>query len=494
MAALFSPPGHRFKRSTLYLCLFLSILVGIGVAHWGYVVPGIWCLLLGVLAVVACVHRSFMVIVAAVLFGLSCGLWRGAAYAHRLQAYDALFYRQITVTAVASEDATYGKTKQLTFAAHNITLENGIILPGKMLVSGYGVNAVFQNDVISISGKMYPSRSANQARMSFANLSVLEEHPTLIASFRRKFIVGTQNALPEPLAPFVMGLLIGQRATLPDNIKTDLQKVGLTHIIAVSGYNLTIILQASKKVFGKRSKRISTLLSVLLIGVFLLIAGNSASIVRAAIVSLLSIAAGYYGRAFKPCNLLALAAVITAWANPAYIWSDLSWYLSFLAFYGVMVLGPLIQARWPGKWHDSLIMSIALESLCAELLTLPFILFIFGQMSKIGLLANVLVVSLVPLAMLLGAIAGLAGMYLGSIAGWFAWPAVLMLNYMLDTAHILASVPGVFINGIGFPLPALITSYVIIIMLTIVLMHKTRGQKPATITDRNEPKYRGMLA
>ncbi len=66
------------------------------------------------------------------------------------------------------------------------------------------------------------------------------------------------------------------------------------------------------------------------------------------------------GRGFKPLNLLTLAAVITAWANPAYMWSDLSWYLSFLAFYGVMVLGPLIQGRWPGKWHNSIIVSVAL--------------------------------------------------------------------------------------------------------------------------------------
>src|SRR3954470_8823983 len=103
--------------------------------------------------------------------------------------------------------------------------------------------------------------------------------------------------------------------------------VGLTHIIAVSGYNLTIILHASRRVLGKRSKRMSTFLSLSLIVVFLLLAGASASIVRAAIVSVLSIWASYYGRGFKPLNLLALTAAITALANPVYVWSDLSWYL-----------------------------------------------------------------------------------------------------------------------------------------------------------------------
>src|SRR5665213_3079382 len=108
-----------------------------------------------------------------------------------------------------------------------------------------------------------------------------------------------QSALPEPLAPFAMGLLVGQRATLPDDIKQDLLMVGLTHIIAVSGYNLTIILHASRRLLAKRSKRLSTFLSFGLIAIFLLLAGTSASIVRAAIVSMLSIVTSYYGRTMK---------------------------------------------------------------------------------------------------------------------------------------------------------------------------------------------------
>jgi competence protein ComEC len=316
----------------------------------------------------------------------------------------------------------------------------------------------------------------------------------LVSDIRRRFTAGMQTALPEPLAPFAMGLLVGQRATLPAEVKQDLLMVGLTHIIAVSGYNLTIILHASKRLLGKRSKRISTWLSFGLIGVFLLLAGASASIVRAAIVSMLSIVTGYYGRDMKPLNLLALAAAITAWANPFYVWSDLSWYLSFLAFYGVMVVSPLVQARWPGRWHQSLVGSVALESVCAEAMSLPFVLYIFGQMSLIGLPANVLVVALVPLAMLLGLVAGLAGMFAGTLAGWFAWPAYLLLNYMLDIAHIMARLPHVFIQNRSLPLAAMLGLYGLIILVTYVLWHKTRRLKGDIITDMNERETRGLSA
>jgi competence protein ComEC len=329
--------------------------------------------------------------------------------------------------------------------------------------------------------------------MSFAVLRVVKHHPTAVAEIRRRFVAGMQTALPEPLAPFAMGLLVGQRANLPQATKDDLQRVGLTHIIAVSGANLTIILQAVRRMLGKRSKRISTFLTLALMGVFLLLAGASAPIVRAAMVSMLSMWAAYYGRNFKPLNLITLAAVITAWANPVYLWSDLSWYLSFLAFFGIMILAPLIQARWPGRWHDSVIAGVALESLCAEILTLPFVLHIFGQMSRVGLLANVLVVAFIPLAMLLGTVAGLAGMLAGNLAGWFAWPANILLTYMLDVAHVLASLPHVFVVGIGLSLWQMLFLYGCIGWPTALLWYKNPN-KSDIITDMNEPKTPGLLA
>ncbi len=413
---------------------------------------------------------------------------------HKLVDYEPFYYQKIAITARANEDALYGKTKQLAFTANDITLEDGQKLTGKIQLSGFGVNAVFQGDEVTATGKLYPGFGAYQGRMSFAVLSVTAHNPSMVSEIRRKFAAGMQTALPEPLAPFAMGLLVGQRANLPAEVKQDLLMVGLTHIIAVSGYNLTIILHASKRLLGKRSKRISTFLSLALIAVFLLLAGASASIVRAAIVSVLSIAAGYYGRAFKPLNLIAFAAAITAWANPFYIWSDLSWYLSFLAFYGVMILAPLIQIRWPSRWHDSLIAGVALESICAEIMSLPFVLYIFGQMSLIGLPANVLVVTLVPLAMLLGMVAGLAGMLTGAVAGWFAWPASLLLSYMLDIAHLMSHIPHIFIENRSLSLAGMLGLYVLITLFTIILQHKTKRLKPVTITDMNEPKVRGLLA
>ncbi|HTB49277.1 MAG TPA: ComEC/Rec2 family competence protein [Verrucomicrobiae bacterium] len=477
---------YRLRRTTLWLVFFLAVLGGLGLARAGLLLGASWSWVNATILAFTLRGRTALAGLAVVMLGLSIGCQRGAVFMDKLAAYQPLYYHKIIISAQATEDAVYGTNSQLSFDANNVYLDDGTRLAGKIAVSGFGLNGVFQGDEVQVSGKLYPGYGAYQGRLSFAQLVLIEQHPSLVAETRRKFAAGMQSALPEPLASFAMGLLIGQRATLPANVKQDLLMVGLTHIIAVSGYNLTIMLHASKGLFARRSKRIATLLSLILIGLFLLLAGASASIVRAAIVSVLSIAASYYGRRFKPLNLIMLAAAITAWANPFYIWSDVSWYLSFLAFFGVLVLAPLAQKRWLRRWHDSLVVGVALESLCAETMTLPFVLYTFGQMSFIGLPANVLVVTLVPLAMLLSLVAGLAGMLAGSIAGWLAWPARLLLTYMLDVAHVLARIPHVFVQHLGLSLAQMLGLYVLPAGLATLLWGKTRALGYAKITDRNE--------
>jgi competence protein ComEC len=123
----------------------------------------------------------------------------------------------------------------------------------------------------------------------------------------------------------------------------------------------------------------------------------------------------------------------------------LGWYLSFLAFFGVLVIAPVIIARLFSR-PPKLLTAVLIETLSAEVMTLPLIMMTFGQLSLVALLANVLIVPLVPLAMLLSAIAAAAGTLTPAIAGWFALPARLLLTYMLDLVHILANIPSEFLH------------------------------------------------
>jgi competence protein ComEC len=482
--------SKKVKQSTLVFALALSFLVGVGLAHRGSFIDASWWWLAGVATILTWRKKSLATAVVVIALGLSLGWWRGEAYVLHLADYQKLSGQTITISGKAANDSYYGTHSQQAFDTYNVkVVETGQQLTGKLGVSGLGFPAAYSGDTFTATGKLYLTKGSYQAKMSYAKVEITGHHNSLVGDLRRKFAAGMQTALPEPLASFGMGLLIGQRVNLPDTIYDELLMVGLVHIIAVSGYNLTIILRASEGLLKKRSKRLSTILALTLIGVFLLFAGNSASIVRAAIVSVLAIAAAYYGRSFKPLTLLALAAAITAWANPFYVWSDVSWYLSFLAFFGVMIVAPLVLRRLPNRLSASLVVTVAVESLCAELMTLPYVLHIFGQMSLIGLVANVLVVALVPLAMLLCLIAGLGGMLVPVLAGWIGFPARLLLNYMLDVAALLSRIPHIFLQNLALSLSSLLTLYTAAGAIVWTLHKKTRHPESGTITDTKTKFY-----
>lgn len=472
----------RFRQTTFILILSLCILLGIGLAHTGAVIDASWWWGAGLLTLFTLRRKNIVTLLCVVLLGLSVGWWRGEAYMAHQAMFSSYYGQKVTLVGRALNDSTYGARQQLTFDAHDVVVAaTGQRLIGKIAVSGMGFPAAYTGDEFRATGKLYPSLGSYQGKMSFAEVEITRHHDSIISDLRRKFAAGMESALPEPLASFGMGLLIGQKANLPDAVYDSLLMVGLVHIIAVSGYNLTIILRASERILKQHSKRLSTALSLGLIGVFLLFAGGSASIVRAAIVSVLAIAAGYYGRRFKPLILILLAAAITGWANPYFVWSDVGWYLSFLAFVGVMIVAPMVLVRLPKRWQTSLVVTVAVESFCAELTTLPYVLHVFGQMSFVALIANVLVAAFVPLAMLLCLFAGLAGMLAPALAGWVALPARLLLTYMLDIAALLSRIPHVFAEHLQFSLLQLLSFYALVAAIVGTMWRKV---KSGIITDK----------
>jgi competence protein ComEC len=284
-----------------------------------------------------------------------------------------------------------------------------------------------------------------------------------------------ENALPEPAASFGIGLLVGQRDLLPKDVSEALQLAGLTHIVAVSGYNLTIIVNAVRRGSGRLSRVQTLFISASLIYLFLLITGFMPSIVRASVVAGLGMLAWYFGREFRPSLLILFTAALTARYNPYYVWGDIGWYLSFLAFFGVLMLAPLIIKLFQKSNKElPLIPNVAIESFSAQIMTIPIIMFIFGKVSFVGFLANIIIVPLVPFAMLFSLIAGLAGMFVPAIAGWLGLPARLLLNSMLNVAEWFASWPSanklVTISAIS-----MLALYVVIAIFIVALNKRSQS-------------------
>lgn len=472
----------RFKRTTVITLGFLAFLGGLGFARTNWLISYELVIALGILFLVTVLRLRWLAVLSTVLFAWSLGWLRGQMYLPNVQLIQELSGVKVVATVQADSDTFYNNRGQLSFDASQLQVSEPeeLEVPGRLSISGYGAPTIFKGDIVEVTGKLYAKRGSRQMGMSYAQIEVLESHPSWVDDLRRQFGAGLATAVPEPQASFGIGLLIGQRSTIPEDVATQLSVVGLTHIIAVSGYNLTIIMRAAKRLLKNRSKYQTTAFSLALITVFLLMTGMSASIVRAAIVSGLSIVAWHYGRTFRPLLLLSLTAAMTAAWNPFYLWSDIGWYLSFLAFFGVLILAPMFQQRVFGKKQPKILLAVMIESAAALVMTLPLIMYIFERVSLIALPANLLIVPLVPLAMLAALIAGLGGMFVPMVGGLIAWPATTLMTAMLDIVQLLSRVPHA-LTARSLDLSGVLVCYASLVAVTVILWRQ--GLRNGKITD-----------
>lgn len=464
-----------YKKTTLLSVLFAGTLIGLALARTtDLLITDYVCPFLTVFAVTVYRKRNLVSLVAMLVLGVSLGIWRGHIFARTLLPYQELSTSKVVVVGTADSSAVYGQNAQLEFDLAHLKVVEPISanLPGRMAISGYGENSVLKGDVVQIEGKMYLRRGSKQAGISYAQLKVLSRSSSVVEKIRRDFLAGLATALPEPHDQFAAGLLIGQRSELQDSIVQTLRIVGLSHVIAVSGYNLTILADVARKRFGKKSKFRSSLISISFILLFLGLAGSSASIARAAFVSILTITSAHFGRQIKPLLLILFAASYTALVNPLNVWTDIGWYLSFLAFFGVLVLAPTLNSRiFKNSKKPNPIAALVIETSCAQIMTVPLVMYIFGEVSIISLVANLLVVPFVPIAMLLSLIAGLAGMFWPFASGIFAYPARILLGFMLQVSSLLAKTPHALAQAkIGSVI--MIAMYLLIIFLVLIIRQK----------------------
>ncbi len=479
------------KRTTFASISFITLLLGLGFARTGFGLHYSWLILAIIVTGILFVFsrnstKRFLPLIGIFVCCFLLGWLRGSDYFQKLLVYDDLSGKQVVVEVTALQDAVYDDKGLLSFPAGSLFVASPerTNLVGELDIGGRGEPVVYKGDKLIVEGRLYKKRGAQQGGISFANLRVVQKSNSPIDKLRREFAAGMQNALPEPLASFGLGLLIGQRNTLSQELTNLLIAVGLVHIIAVSGYNLTVIIHSSEKVFSKRSRFQSLIFSLSLIVLFLLLTGNSPSIVRAGIVSTLSLLAWYFGRNFKPVLLILLVAGITTFINPLYLWSNIGWYLSFFAFFGILVLAPLLKARFvKNQNQDKIPQNVLLETFSAQLLTLPLILYTFGRLSVVSIIANMLIVPLVPIAMLFSLFAGISGMFGFVFGGIVALPAEIILRYMLSISALLAKVPGAYVK-VSINLAQMLIMYVFIILIVVILQIKTKTRHDIISSDK----------
>ncbi|HEY4520355.1 MAG TPA: ComEC/Rec2 family competence protein [Candidatus Paceibacterota bacterium] len=263
-----------------------------------------------------------------------------------------------------------------------------------------------------------------------------------IFRIKNTFSRAIQHSVPEPNASYLNGILLGVRQDIPPSLKEAFSRTSTSHILAISGYNITILFElvtAFLVFFMIRRKAFWA--SVILLVIFTILTGASASVVRAAIMGFLGYFARSYGRVYDPKNSLLLAAAIMAAFNPMVLVNDIGFQLSFLAVIGLIYLYPWLEDKFARLPKGGQTKEILLISLSAQIMVAPLILYYFQTFSLVSLLANILVLPFVPLVMALGFITGILGMIwlpLGILIGYFAWA---LSWYQISVIKILSALP-----------------------------------------------------
>jgi competence protein ComEC len=262
-----------------------------------------------------------------------------------------------------------------------------------------------------------------------------------VLNFKNKLSNNINSVIPEPEAALANGLIFGGNSQLSKNVADNFSKTGLSHIVAVSGFNVTIIAEylMLAGIFLGLWRKQAFWFAIVGIFLFVLSVGFPSSAIRAGVMGSLLLWAMKNGRLANSFNAIIFAAAVMLLLNPLLLRWDIGFQLSFLASLGIIELAPFWEKFVFKKFKFGGIFENILLTLSATVFVLPIIMYNFDTLSIISLLANALILPIIPLAMLLVFLASVVGLVSNLVSLPFAWIAFLPLKYIMETVNYLAN-------------------------------------------------------
>ncbi len=288
---------------------------------------------------------------------------------------------------------------------------------------------------------------------------------SILFAIKGKFLQAVNLAIPSPESLLMGGLILGEKSAFSQELRQDFVDTGTIHIIALSGYNITIVAEWFMKLFAFLPQSLGIGMGILAILLFVLMTGGSSTAVRAGIMAMLVLIARATGRNYDVARALIIAGVFMILLNPFVLVYDVSFQLSFIATVAVIFFTPRVEKYFlwvPEKFNIRDIISV---SAAAYIFVLPFILYKMGNLSLVALPANILVLPLVPFTMLLGFLTSFLGIvwYVFSIP--LGYISYLFLHFELSVISFLADFSFASFTIPNFPLIITLLIYAYFIYL-----------------------------
>lgn len=338
-------------------------------------------------------------------------------------------------------------------------------------------------DAEEFSYRDYLARKNIHAYMPRARVGILESGGgdrllRWIYSLKRTASSMVYRLWPDPEASLLSGILLGDEGRIPDPVEKAFQDTGTAHIIAISGFNITIVAGLFTTTFGRILRPgWSVLVSVIGIGIYTVLVGADPAVMRAAWMGGLAMFARQIGRRSHGLNAAAVASMVMAVINPHIPW-DVSFQLSLAATLGLLLyaqpmadwfqktFSAIVSTEWAKKAAEP-VSEYVLFTLAAQLTTFPVLLYHFQRFSWISFLANPVILPAQPAVMILGGLAVILGMIwlpVGKIAAALVYP---FISYTIRVVEFSADLQGAVIHTLNLSVIGVVLVYLALLVVTL---------------------------
>jgi competence protein ComEC len=463
--------SFAFPLGSLLLAAALVVSVSFGS-------PALWqgiaiSLLLGGLAGVltSLALRRFPLVALLLVLPVAVGLWRGAQAADQAaRPWTALTREPVQLLVEVDAEAEPRGTSTFVFGkVTDVLRPAGLTPPGRVRLVLPPLTTHSIGARLHVEGRFEPvdeatswgQRLLRQGVVATANYPIVipdpqaaPPSPFALSRVRAALDQAARLALPEPHASLLAGLVVGSEGGTSEEFRQALVASGTTHIVVVSGYNVSIVASALSRLrWAHWTSRIVPLVGIFL---FAMLAGGSPPALRAALMGAVGLLALTTGRGRDALLALGLAVSAMLLVDPR-LALDLGFQLSALATLGLIALQPRVAALFP-RVTEALREPLA-STIAAQLATMPVLVSTFHLVSVVSPLSNLLVAPLIPVATIMGAfllpVVAAAPLVAGIAAALVAIPTAAIVGIVELTAQAPAAT-----WAVGDVPPALVGVYV----------------------------------
>lgn len=266
--------------------------------------------------------------------------------------------------------------------------------------------------------------------------------------FKKSASYKVQEILPSPHSELVMGMVLGEdQFNLVPTYNDILKKVGLIHVVVVSGYNISLVFTLLMRILGSQYKLKNLLIGLISTLIYAGISGFGIPAVRAWIMGSIAVIFKFYGRPSHGTKVLLFSGIVLICLSPSQLFS-VSFMLSFLATLGVMVVPQALTGLLLGLGvkKTPVFLEDFMTSLSAQLMVNPVLSYYFGSISAVSLISNPLVLWVVPICTILGGLLVTLAFIFPILSKLLALVIFPFLDFFVSLSEVFANFKSASVN------------------------------------------------